>query len=174
MVKTDLREQKGAILTKGLTLVEVIVAMLISSICLGTALNAYISAVSIRAKSQQMNAAIATMQADAETIRQRAKETTTCEGNYAQTLMNKVLAPTPPPATPPTPESPQRTELTSPELPQDYRLMRMMEINPETPNVLKVSYALTRLSSPAAEAEDRTILAQLSLAVMPSAALLCP
>jgi prepilin-type N-terminal cleavage/methylation domain-containing protein len=172
MVKTDLGERKRALLTKGLTLVEVIVAMLISSICLGTALNAYIGAVSIRAKSQQLNGAVAKMEADAETIRQKAKETTTCEGHYAQTLMNKVLTPNTTPTLPPTTESPQRTTLPLPELPQDYQLMRTMEINPGTPNILKVSYALTH--SPNPDAQGQTTLAQLSLAVMPSAALLCP
>jgi prepilin-type N-terminal cleavage/methylation domain-containing protein len=172
MVKIDLGERKHTLRTEGLTLVEVMVAMLISAICLGTALQAYIGAVSIQAKSQQINAAIAKMEADAESIRQKAKETTACEGNYVQALMNKVLAPRTDPTPPETTESTQETKLFSRELPEDYQLTRTMEISASAQNVLKVSYALTRPES--AETGEPTTLAQLSLTVMPSAALLCP
>ncbi len=192
-----------------LTLVEVMVGMLISAICLGTALQAYIGAVSIRAKSQQLNTAIAKMEADAESIRQMSKETKDCEGNYVENLVQKVV--TEDTASAPrsaqlqsaasSPKSDslavQKPDLSAPQsfifpassdLPQDEQLIRRMEVSPDAPNVLKVSYTLTRpsvsvspqTSEPDAKAEeksdnkDRTVLAQLSLAVMPSAVLLCP
>jgi prepilin-type N-terminal cleavage/methylation domain-containing protein len=206
MKKNNLGEQKGAPLTKGLTLVEVMVGMLISAICLGTSLQAYIGAVSIRAKSRQLNTAISKMEANAETIRQLSKETTECKGNYVQALMKKVVAQdtaastarqSTKSSTDPSSSTVEIPDLSlpqsfifpsSPELPQDYRLTRKMDIATDTPNVLKVSYTLTRPSTSASyrilesvasadqgsEATDRTTVAQLSLAVMPSAALLCP
>jgi type II secretory pathway pseudopilin PulG len=208
MSKTVRGERRKALLIEGLTLVEVMVGMLISAICLGTALQAYFGAVSLRSKSQQLNTAIARMEADAETIRQLSKECsdppdsedTDCKdsenlakvckkGDYAQTLMNKVVRQDKVSTDQQSTESSQKATLPSPELSQDYKLRRTMEISSVTPNVLKVSYALTRSSHSAAqqtlesvvsanqesaEAESQKTLAQLSLAVMPNAALLCP
>jgi Tfp pilus assembly protein PilE len=236
MGKIDWGEKRKRHFIEGLTLVEVMVGMLISAICLGTALQAYIGAVSIRAKSQQLNTAIAKMEADAENIRQMSKETTDCKGNYGQALMQKVvgedtastqtelaslqsvqssqksdsLA-----SQKPDLSTPQSFVLpSSPDLPEQDQLTRKMEVTSDAPNVLKVSYTLTRpsvsesqqTSTPYAHAkehvreeeradskdrertrfktefkteegadvEERITLAQLSLAVMPSAALLCP
>jgi type II secretory pathway pseudopilin PulG len=77
----------------GLTLVEVIVAMLVASLCLGTALQGYVAAVSVKAKAKQLNKAIEKIDADAETIRQMAQGSTgSCGGNYAQALMSRVVA----------------------------------------------------------------------------------
>ncbi len=209
MSKTVQGEQRRALLLEGLTLVEVMVGMLISAICLGTALQAYFGAVSMRSKSQQINTAIARMEADAETIRQLSKECsdpldssedTDCKdpkilarvcrkGNYARTLMSNVVKQDKVSTNQQSTESSQKATLPLPELSQDYRLRRTMEISSGTPNVLKVSYALTRSSNSAAqqtlepvvsanqesaEAESQKNLAQLSLAVMPNAALLCP
>jgi Tfp pilus assembly protein PilE len=208
MGKTVWEKGQSVPFIEGLTLVEVMVGMLISAICLGTALQAYIGAVSIRAKSQQTNAAVARMEVDAETIRQLSKECsyspdsedTDCKdpenlakvcknGNYAQTLMNKIVKQDSVSTNQQSTESSQKTTLPSPELPPDYKLRRTMKISSGTPNVLKVSYVLTRSFNSAAqqtlepvaianqesaEAESRTTLAQLSLAVMPNAALLCP
>jgi Tfp pilus assembly protein PilE len=189
MVKTDWGKRRRALSIEGLTLVEVMVGMLISAICLGTALQAYIGAVSIRAKSRQLNIAIARMEANAETIRQISRESKECTENHGQTLMKKVVAQDTVSTNQQSTESSQKATLPSPELPQDYQLMRTMEISPSAPTVLNVAYALTHSSSSAAqptlepsasanqesaEAESRTTLAQLSLAVMPNAALLCP
>jgi Tfp pilus assembly protein PilE len=210
MGKIDWGKERKMPHIEGLTLVEVMVGMLISAICLGTALQAYIGAVSIRAKSQQLNTAIAKMEADAEGIRQMSKETKDCEGNYVENLIQKVVTEDTASAQPQSAQlqsatsSPksdslalQQPDLSAPQsfifpassdLPQDDQLIRKMEVSPDAPNVLKVSYTLTRssvsvspqTSEPDAKAEEksdnkgRTILAQLSLAVMPSAALLCP
>jgi type II secretory pathway pseudopilin PulG len=208
MSKTVRGERRRALLIEGLTLVEVMVGMLISAICLGTALQAYFGAVSMRSKSQQLNTAIAQMEADAETIRQLSKECsdpldpadTDCKdpkilakvcrkGNYARTLMSNVVKQDKVSTNQQSTESSQKATLPSPELSQDYKLRRTMEISSATPNVLKVSYTLTRSYNAAAqktlepvvstnqesaEAESQKNLAQLSLAVMPNAALLCP
>jgi Tfp pilus assembly protein PilE len=210
MGKIDWGKERKMPHIEGLTLVEVMVGMLISAICLGTALQAYIGAVSIRAKSRQLNTAIAKMEADAESIRQMSKETKDCEGNYVENLIQKVVTEDTASAQPQSSQlqsvtsSPksdslavQKLDLSAPQsfifpassdLPQDDQLIRKMEVSPDAPNVLKVSYTLTRpsvsvnpqTSEPDAKAEEksdnkgRTILAQLSLAVMPSAALLCP
>jgi prepilin-type N-terminal cleavage/methylation domain-containing protein len=229
MKKNNLGEQKGAPLTKGLTLVEVMVGMLISAICLCTALQAYIGAVSIRAKSPQANAAIAKMETDAETIRQLSKEcldpldlesldckdpknlVKVCQGNYVQSLMKKVVkldlesasasSSTHELSTKTATESSSLaspdsdlstsqsfTFASSPELLPDYRLVRKMDTASNAPNVLKVSYKLTRpsrsvsyqilesvaLADQGPKIEDQITVAQLSLSVMPSAALLCP
>jgi Tfp pilus assembly protein PilE len=220
MSKTVQGEQRRALLIEGLTLVEVMVGMLISAICLGTALQAYFGAVSMRSKSQQINTAIAQMEADAETIRQLSKECLNppdlksldckkrtdldkfCKGNYAQVLMDKVVeqdvasasasSSTHELATKISMESSSQTSqnsnLSTPKvfifppsatLSQDEQLVRKMDIMSEAPNVLKVFYTLTR-SSPSnseegtAKEEKRITLAQLSLTVMPNAALLCP
>jgi Tfp pilus assembly protein PilE len=210
MGKIDWGKERKMPHIEGLTLVEVMVGMLISAICLGTALQAYIGAVSIRAKSRQLNTAIAKMEADAESIRQMSKETKDCEGNYVENLIQKVVTEDTASAQPQSSQlqsvtsSPksdslavQKLDLSAPQpfifpassdLPQDDQLIRKMEVSPDAPNVLKVSYTLTRpsvsvnpqTSEPDAKAEEkldnkgRTVLAQLSLAVMPSAALLCP
>jgi Tfp pilus assembly protein PilE len=177
----------------GLTLVEVIVGMLVAAVCLGTALQAYVAAVSIKVKAQQMNTAIAKIDADSETIRQisQVPQSTPiqCSGNYAQSLMNKVVerdnastaiggadlspsgaAVSPAPTSPPSSSAPQSFML--PDLPQDYQLERKMTIDPNAPKVLKVSYVLTHL--PRAAVVTSPPLAQLSLAVMPRDALVCP
>jgi Tfp pilus assembly protein PilE len=215
MGKIGWGKERKTPLIEGLTLVEVMVGMLISAICLGTALQAYIGAVSIRAKSQQLNTAIARMEADAESIRQMSKEMKDCNGNYVQALMRKVVEEDTAStrsqsadlqsAHSQSTQSSQKSDSlaseepdsstpqsfifpSSPDLPQDQQLMRKMEFATDAPNVLKVSYTLSRPSisvsertmEPAAlaekgsEAAGRTTLAQLSLAVMPSAALLCP
>jgi Tfp pilus assembly protein PilE len=229
MGKTVWEKGQSVPFIEGLTLVEVMVGMLVSAICLGTALQAYIGAVSIRAKSQQLDTAIAKMEADAETIRQLSKEclnpldlksldcrnpknlAVVCQGNYAQSLIKKVVRPdstsesaspsTDERATKPSPESSslalQNAELSKPqlfifptssELPQDDQLTRKMDIAPDAPNIVKISYTLTRPSSlvngqtsepitseeKVAKVADRTTLARLSLTLMPSAALVCP
>jgi Tfp pilus assembly protein PilE len=205
MEKIDFRRRRRAVQSEGLTLVEVMVGMLISAICLATALQSYIGAAGIRAKSQQINSATARMDADAETIRQMSKETTECKGNYVQTLIGKVIAldtasahressdlskiPESLASTPLDLSRPQVFTFPSlPELPPDYRLTRKMDVANDAPTVLKVSYKLTRpsrsvgdrifesvaLADDGSETEGRITVAQLSLAVMPSAALLCP
>ncbi len=179
--------------------------MLISAICLATALQAYIGAAGIRAKSLQINSATAKMDADAETIRQISKETTECEGNYVQTLIRKVIALDAASTHLESSESSKAPESSAsmpldlsklqvftfpslPELPPDYRLTRKMNVANDTPTVLKVTYKLTHpsrsigdrifesvaLADDGTETEGRTTVAELSLAVMPSAALLCP
>ncbi|HEY9825748.1 MAG TPA: hypothetical protein V6D19_09895, partial [Stenomitos sp.] len=84
----------------GLTLVEVMVGMLVSAGFLGAALQAYISAVEIQAKAKTANRAIATIQADAESIRQVAQQkpstNSDCQldpavtGGYAERVMRQV------------------------------------------------------------------------------------
>ena len=259
----------------GLTLVEVIVAMLVASLCLGTALQGYVAAVSVKARTKQLSIAIDKINADAETIRQTAQIPTyetpqklkiKCDGNYAQALMDQVVeqdkvkqdeadqntvaqttpvqnqggakleqqsndpdynqsgnaagtsgtasstsassAATPektatstsiPPAsdepvasslddTGDGPTQPEPYLIASKDLPSSYKLKREMNVDPNTPKVLKVSYHLTRSAespatpsdspTPAASAGETTdkpvTLAQLSLSVMPSDALRCP
>jgi hypothetical protein len=81
---------------RGLTLVEVIVGMLVSSLFLSTALQAYVAAGSIKAKAQKGNVAITTIHSDAETIRQIAQEIPTqdhpedCTGNLGRKIIEKM------------------------------------------------------------------------------------
>jgi Tfp pilus assembly protein PilE len=213
MSKIDRGERRKVFFVEGLTLVEVMVGMLISAICLGTALQAYFGAVSIRAKSRQLNAVIARMEADAETIRQMSKETKDCKGDYVQALMKQIVAQDSALNTSTQKHSDESAakssslehgslvsesvDLSVPQAfifpassnsPQDEQLTRKMDVAPDAPNVLNVSYTLTRSSRSGDQqtletaasgivkttAEDRVTLAQLSLSVMPSAALLCP
>ncbi|MGB8698863.1 MAG: hypothetical protein WCD18_05550, partial [Thermosynechococcaceae cyanobacterium] len=78
------------------------VSMLISGVSLSTAMQAYVSAVGFSTKSQTSDVAIASIRADAETIRQWANERPStpadCQlqsplpGGYAQQLMTRVVA----------------------------------------------------------------------------------
>lgn len=206
VVKHDLeKHRKTTISASGLTLVEVIVGMLVAALCLGTALQAYVAAVSIKVRTRQLNTAIAKIDADAETIRQLAQSSDPshpCTGNYAQVLMTKVVAldaesapiggaelasPSPSPSDSPPEASPEPGSSPSPyslllsDLPPNYQLERKMAIDPNIPKVLKVSYTLNRLppppdpdAPPLVPPPQPTLLAQLSLAVMPRDVLLCP
>jgi Tfp pilus assembly protein PilE len=202
MSKRNLSQCYRPNVSGGLTLVEVVVGMLVAAICLGTALQGYVAAVSIKVKAKQLDAAIAKIDADAESIREVAQASTispaSCSGNYAQTLMDKIVAADQEALS----QNQGGAELQGEEeessgstlsllpavdLPQNYQLKRKMIVDPNTPNVLKVSYALTRPINnesrspalvPAASADEteteRVTVAQLSTAVMPSAALSCP
>lgn len=86
---------------KGLSYVEVMVSMITSAIFLSTTLQAYVAATGIRARSQQINTAIANIQADTESIRQMAQtlpqtaadcQLSSSSNSYAQQMIASVIA----------------------------------------------------------------------------------
>jgi hypothetical protein len=83
----------------GLSYVEVMVSMVTSALFLSTALQGYVAATSVKARSQQMNTAIASIQADIETVRHIAQvvpDAAECNrlpsGGYAQRVMSTVIS----------------------------------------------------------------------------------
>lgn len=155
---------------KGLSYVEVMVSMLTSALFLSTTLQAYVAATGIKAKSQQMNTAIASIQADVETIRHIAqvvpKTTTDCQlpvsSSYAQQVMLTVKDKD---ASSPQNQSSQATigsivqldsilkqSSTIPiqGLPDDYKLRRTLSLDKhEVPSaqVLQISYQVLHTST---------------------------
>jgi type II secretory pathway pseudopilin PulG len=161
-------------LVQGLTLVEVIAGMLISALCLSTALQAYVAAVGVGVKAQDSNAAIKVIQSDLEDIRQKAQEQSDCSlqtsqpSGYAQKLMMRVQ---------PTPGAPiDLSELQTPlpnpaSLPSEYQIDRTMSIDnrglANTTDVLQIAYKVTHVDS-------GVEMTKLNTAVMPDVAMVCP
>jgi hypothetical protein len=185
---------------KGLSYVEVMVSMLTSALFLSTTLQAYVAATGIKAKSQQMNTAIASIQADVETIRHIAQVVPqACQlpasGSYVQQIMenmgsveqvgdHSILQ--------------QASILPIDTLP-DYKLRRVLSLDKlEGPSyqVLQISYQVLRQSSQVlrqssssesmqrqteenadqpqlASTQTETPLAQLHTSILPNAALVC-
>jgi Tfp pilus assembly protein PilE len=158
----------------GLTLVEVLVSMLVSALFLGTALQAYIAAASLRTASQQTQAAIARIQLDQESLRKlaqvRPQTAADCElppaGSYARQLMDQVIAQDQELLSNlPNPNSVwgvgaveaqaqslrQATTLPVTGLPEDYRFQRVLSLDlsglPTTEDTLQVSYRVRRLQN---------------------------
>lgn len=162
-------------LTKGLTLVEVIVGMLISALCLSTALQAYVAAVGVGVKAQDSNVAIKVIQSDLEDIRQKAQEQSDCSlqisqpSGYAQKLMANVLGKDP--ATFSDSSTPW-TPLSNPaSLPNEYQIARTMSVDnsasANTTNVLQIAYRVTH-------SDSGVEMTKLNTAVMPDVAMVCP
>jgi Tfp pilus assembly protein PilE len=158
---------------KGLSYVEVMVSMITSAIFLSTTLQAYVAATGIRAKSQQINTAIAKVQADAESLRQMAQAlpqtAADCQlsssSSYAQQMMAAVVAKdTATYRMSPQTQSPQAiiraikqrarqpvlkqsSTLPISGLPDDYKLRRVLSVDQSVPpsaQVLQVSYTVLR------------------------------
>jgi hypothetical protein len=178
---------------KGLSYVEVMVSMLTSALFLSTTLQAYIAATGIKARSQQMNTAIVSIQADVETIRHIAQVVPqACQlpasGSYVQQIMENmgsveqvgdlsILQ--------------QASILPIDQLP-DYKLRRVLSLDKlEGPSyqVLQISYQVLRQSSSSESMQRQTEekadqpqlastqtempLAQLHTSILPNAALVC-
>lgn len=178
---------------KGLSYVEVMVSMLTSALFLSTTLQAYIAATGIKARSQQMNTAIASIQADVEAIRHRAQVVPeACQpptsGSYVQQIMEtmgsveqvgdrSVL---------------QQVSILPIDTLPDYKLRRVLSFDKlEGPSyqVLQISYQVLRQSSSSESMERQTEkqadppqlastqteipLAQLHTSILPNAALVC-
>jgi hypothetical protein len=167
---------------KGLSYVEVMVSMLTSALFLSTTLQGYVAATGIKAKSQQMNQAIATIQADVETIRHLAqavpKTTADCQippfGSYAQQLMstaiahdraafNSVLQSQPPQATISDPILEESTLTQSSTLPieglENYKMRRVLSLDKrEGPSgqILQISYQIIQQSALSQSMQPRT------------------
>jgi Tfp pilus assembly protein PilE len=158
----------------GLTLVEVLVSILVSTLFLGTALQAYIAAASLRTASQDTQAAIARIQLDQESLRKlaqvRPQTAADCElppaGSYARRLMDQVieqdqelLSSLPNPnstwgvgAVEVSAQSIQQaTTLPVTGLPEEYRFERVLSLDlsglPTTEDTLQVSYLVRRLQN---------------------------
>lgn len=160
----------------GLSYTEVMVSMLTSALFLSTTLQAYIAATSIRARTQQVNTAIASAQADAEAIRQMAqaspKSAAECQlpssGSYAQQIMMDVIAKDtaalnlapqnqPPEAVIGSLQQDegqavikQQTTFLIAGLPSDYKLQRILSVDKSklpSVQVLQVSYQVLRTQS---------------------------
>jgi Tfp pilus assembly protein PilE len=167
----------------GLSYVEVMVSMITSAIFLSTTLQAYVAATGIRAKSQQINTAIAEIQADTESIRQMArtfpKTVADCQpassNSYAQQIIAAVIAKDAAAyRVSPQPQSPeadiraiaeregqtmlrQSTTLPISGLPDDYRLRRILSVDKRVPSsaqVLQISYQVLRDSADPQQRED--------------------
>jgi type II secretory pathway pseudopilin PulG len=162
-------------LVQGLTLVEVIVGMLISALCLSTALQAYVAAVGVGVKAQDSNVAIKVIQSDLEDIRQKAQEQSDCSlqtsqpSGYAQKLMANVLGENPATFSDP---STQWMPLPNPaSLPNEYQVARIMSVDnsasANTTDVLQIAYRVTRSDSGGE-------MTKLNTAVMPDVAMVCP
>jgi Tfp pilus assembly protein PilE len=181
----SLRLMKRSRQVKGLSYVEVMVSTITSAVFLSTTLQAYVAATGIRAKSQQIKTAIATMQDDTESIRQLARNVpqtaADCQlsssNSYAQhivatiadkeTVAYNLLSPQPPFPPPITvvlePSKgqsvlQQSTTLPMSGLPDDYRLRRILLVDQSVPpsaQVLQISYQVLRFST-AAQPEGNT------------------
>jgi hypothetical protein len=151
----------------GLSYVEVMVSMLTSALFLSTTLQGYVAATGIKAKSQQMNQAIASIQADVETIRHLAQVMDNDEctrqpsGGYVQKVMSTVMNND---TNSPQNQSPQATigsfvedESTLKQSStisikglDDYKMRRVLSLDKrEGPSgqVLQISYQIIRLSA---------------------------
>jgi hypothetical protein len=170
---------KNDLSVRGLSYVEVMVSMLTSALFLSTTLQAYVAATGIKAKSQQMNTAIASIQADVETIRHRAqvvpKTTADCQlppsSSYVQQLMSSVKDSD---ANAPQNQSPQATigsiveedsmlkqssTLPIQGLSDDYKLRRTLSIDKRevlAAQVLQISYQVLRQSTSFGFTPNRT------------------
>ncbi len=154
-------------------MVEVIVGMLVSALCLSTALQAYVAAVGVGVKAQDSNVAIKVIQSDLESIRQKAQEQSDCSlqtsqlSGYAQKLMANVLGEDP--ATFSDSSKPW-TPLPSPaSLPSEYQIARTMSVDNSAlanrTNVLQIAYRVTH---------SGLEMTKLNTAVMPDVAMVCP
>ena len=168
---------------KGLSYVEVMVSMLTSALFLSTTLQAYIAATGIKAKSQQMNTAIASIQADVETIRHIAqvvpKTTADCQlppsSSYVQQVISNVIANDRAAfgmsSSNPSPQASigdlalgdsilqQSSTLPINGLPDDYKLHRILSVDQRevsSAQVLQISYQVLRTSTQStdSQAED--------------------
>jgi Tfp pilus assembly protein PilE len=160
----------------GLSYVEVMVSMLISALFLSTTLQAYVAATGLKAKSQQINTAIAAIQADVETIRHMAqgvpKTSAECQlpssGSYVEQVISNIgindaatfnnaaqnqsspalIGPIEPTQDPFI--FAQTSTLPIEKLPDDYRLRRVLSLDKrEGPpvQVLQISYQVLRQSA---------------------------
>ncbi|NJM74990.1 MAG: hypothetical protein HC852_03450 [Acaryochloridaceae cyanobacterium RU_4_10] len=160
---------------QGLTLVEVIAGMLISALCLSTALQAYVAAVGVGVKAQDSNVALKVIQSDLEDIRQKAQEQSDCSlqtsqpSGYAQKLMTNVLGENP--ATFSDPSTPWVVLPNPTSLPSDYQIDRKMFVDnsasANTTNLLQIAYKVTH-------SDSGLEITKLNTAVMPDAAMVCP
>lgn len=187
----------------GLSYVEVMVGMLTSALFLGTTLQAYIAATSLRVKTRDANAAIAAVQADVETIRQMAQvlpsNAADCQlppsGSYASQIMQRVIAKQPPETIVDTSghgEAPssmiqQSAVLPMTGLPGDYQMHRILSVDTSklpSEQVLQISYQVlykpapvkagdSDTPPPANPVSSETSIAQLNAAILPNAALVC-
>ncbi len=168
---------------RGLSYVEVMISMITSAIFLSTTLQAYVAATGIRARSQQINTAIAEIQADVESLRQMAQTlpqtVADCQrssaGSYAQQMMVTVIAKdTAAYKISPQTQSPQAdisaieqregqsvlkqsTTLPILGLPDGYRLRRILWVDKSVPpaaQMLQVSYKVLRYSTLSQEEEE--------------------
>ncbi len=163
---------------QGLSYVEVMVSMITSAIFLSTTLQAYVAATGIRARSQQINTAIATIQADTESIRQMAQTlpqtAEDCQlsssSSYAQQMVASVIAKdtaalniSPQPITRAIEQSEgqsvleQSTILPITGLPDDYKLRRVLLVDKSvapSAQVLQISYKVIRQSTHSQLEED--------------------
>ncbi len=164
---------------KGLSYVEVMVSMITSAIFLSTTLQAYVAATGIRARSQQINTAIANIQADTESIRQMAQTlpqtAADCQlsssSSYAQQMIASVIAKdtaaynasSPQPIVSAIEQSEgqsvlqQSTTLPISGLPNDYKLRRVLLVDKSVPpsaQVLQISYKVIRHSTHSQLEED--------------------
>jgi hypothetical protein len=184
----------------GLSYVEVMVGMLTSALFLGTTLQAYIAATSLRVKTRDANAAIAAVQADVETIRQMAQvlpnNAADCQlppsGSYASQIMQRVIAKQPPETIVDSSEAlssviQQSAVLPMTGLPGDYQMHRILSVDTSklpSEQVLQISYQVLYKSAPveagdsdtpppATPVSSETSIAQLHAAILPNAALVC-
>jgi hypothetical protein len=150
------------------------VSMMMSALFLSTTLQAYIAAASLRAKSQETHAAIASIQADAEALHKMAQVLPQSAGecqlppssSYAQRIMEQVVAQDTEKLNNIERRSPgwevgsiavleqaqsiqQVTTLPIAELPDDYQFRRTLSIDlsglATTTDTLQVSYTVRRL-----------------------------
>lgn len=167
---------------KGLSYVEVMVSMLTSALFLSTTLQGYVAATGIKARSQQVNKAIAAIQADVETIRHMAqvvpKDSTECQlpssGSYVQQMISNIgindvaafnnspqnqLSPAVIGSIEPTQDPSiltQTSTLPIEKLPDDYKLRRVLSLDKrEGPpaQVLQMSYQVLRQSTSSGSTE---------------------
>jgi hypothetical protein len=167
----------------GLSYVEVMVSMLTSALFLSTTLQAYIAATGIKARSQQMNTAIAGIQADVEAIRHRAqvvpKTTADCQlppsSSYVQQLMSNIKDNDAKLSQNQSPKATigsilevdsilkQSSTLSIQGLPNDYTLRRTLSLDTrEVPSaqVLQISYQVLRQSSTSSELANELVKIQ--------------
>ncbi|WP_404787623.1 hypothetical protein [Altericista sp. CCNU0014] len=169
----------------GLSYVEVMVSMLTSALFLSTTLQAYVAATGLRVKTRQADAAIASIQADVESIRQMAQalpsNAADCQlppsGSYAQQIMqsiaNKdrvalnVLVDIPPEVSvstiAPNEDRPivmeQVATLPMAALPGDYRMQRTLSVDTSglpSEQVLQIAYRVV-LREPAEVREGDSV-----------------
>jgi hypothetical protein len=169
----------------GLSYVEVMVSMLTSALFLSTTLQAYIAATSLRVKTRDANAAIASVQADVEGIRQMAQalpsDAADCKlppsGSYARQVMQSVidkdaaalntLIEKPPEAVvgsivPSKDQSSvlqQSATLPIAGLPEDYQMHRILSVDTSglpSEQVLQISYRVVRQPTQGQQGDSAT------------------